>query len=126
MVFPLLQNVDPLVVSLSNHFDIVVKTVYASYYLNGHVPGPIRTMYVEHERVWNGFKENCMHKYKHSRCRPGGLAKNGEADFVSSFNQLIHSMAKDGFDRRYAVQIVPKYMFAITGAHRTATAIALK
>lgn len=126
LFFPLLQNVDPLVVSLSTHFDIVVKTVYASYYLNGHVPGPIRTMYVEHERVWNGFKEGCMHKYKHPRCRPGGLAKNGEADFVSSFNQLIHSMAKNGFDRRYAVQIVPKYMFAITGAHRTATAIALK
>jgi hypothetical protein len=64
---------------LNLRFDIVLKTVYAFFWMNrnGSVPIFVQNMYAQHIQVWNHFFE----------AKP---RKVGELQFLNSFSGIVY------------------------------------
>ena len=101
--------------------------VYAATFIKSKkVPVFTKTMYERHIQVWNNFRESCLtYKYQrrwHYKC----IQKSGPKDFVDAFQSTINSLREDGFDSSKSIIPVTKLFSPWNGAHRIATAIALK
>ena len=108
-------------------FDVLIKTVYAYFYIHyERIPYIVSRAYIEHLRIWNNFKEYCYHIdsqwYDASiNCQD----KANISDFIKSFHDTIDSMRQDGFiygKSRIPVQYDSGLL--LNGAHRIASAIA--
>jgi antitoxin (DNA-binding transcriptional repressor) of toxin-antitoxin stability system len=127
--------INPTSLNLGARFDIIVKSVYARFFLQSlssgssmqAMPGFVRNMYLRHIEVWNAFKEKCKFKGDADwidATKPCVL-KNSGADFEASFSKTIKSINADGFDNTLGLIPVSQTMFNLNGAHRTAVALAL-
>ena len=75
-----------------DRFDLMPKLMYAESFLSGAVSPWARYVYVEHERVLNGLKEDC-HGREGWECQP----KIGAAAFTAAFDQVLLSIQVNGF-----------------------------
>ena len=111
----------------SERFDILIKMVYVYYYtVVKAVPGPILLAYTEHLRVWNGFHENCAKNDKRRfdsfiPCR----GKKTATDFISSFQNTIDNIEKQGFMSNTSQIPLDNTGFVLNGAHRLAASVIL-
>jgi hypothetical protein len=108
------------------HWDIVVKAVYASFFLRHKaVPRNVERAYLKLIEVWSRFKEGCFGEGSaHFKCKD----KVNAADFTNAFHKNINSIAEHGFDASKALVFAARHTnrpgFAQNGAHRTGIAIA--
>ncbi len=113
-----IRVVDPAQASFRHRFDILVKYLYALGHL-GLLPR------------WANVDVSEMYR-RHIHLRTGGLEPGSEREkstvdhYVSSFNALIESVARDGFDPAYPVPVSPKDGLPKNGAHRIAAALAAR
>jgi hypothetical protein len=116
---------------LRNHWDIIVKAVYASAYLSSNkIPEKISETYSKLNFAWGGGHEKCDRAHNPTQLtHPNCVPKNSIRDFETSFRSTIDSMNKNGFDStKGLVPVIPvgNVFFAINGAHRIGAAIATK
>ena len=116
---------------LRNHWDIIVKAVYASAYLSSNkIPEKISQTYSKLNLAWGGGHEKCDRAHNPTQLtHPNCVPKNSIRDFETSFRSTIDSMNKNGFDStKGLVPVIPvgNVFFAINGAHRIGAAIATK
>lgn len=121
------EPVDPTLL-IWGHWDIIVKAVYASFYLRfDAVPIGVERAYLQIIEVWNKFKEGCHGTATHAHGK-NCKAKNSATDFTSAFHRTIKSMDSYGFDASKAIVMGAKHKtrlgFAHNGAHRTGVGIA--
>jgi len=114
-----------------NHWDIIVKAVYASAYLSSNkIPEKISETYSKLNLAWGGGHEKCDQAHNPTQLtHPNCVPKNSIRDFETSFRSTIDSMNKNGFDStKGLVPVIPvgNVFFAINGAHRIGAAIATK
>ena len=123
------KNISPLSVDLANRFDIIVKAVYASEWLeSGKVSDFTTKMYKKHLQVWNNFEEPCTFKGQRDwfdASKPC-VKKTSAQDFIISFHKTIQSLKDNGFDNTRSIVPVTSDLFPLNGAHRIAAAIALR
>ena len=124
---PLSQIVEvpPLDIPLTHRFDIIIKTVYASYALRGVVPSFLRHIYLRHLDVWNGLTEKCFYHASWIDDQHPCTVKEGADMFIQSFDATIRSVSERGWDTSMSVVPLNTHGFPRNGAHRIATAIAL-
>tara|TARA_A100001391_G_scaffold204453_2_gene200228 strand:- start:5284 stop:7224 length:1941 start_codon:yes stop_codon:yes gene_type:complete len=94
-----------------NRFDIAAKTIYAKSILNNNQSDFAKDLYLHHLEVWNGFVEK-------------DPPKDGQKDFLESFEETIQSLKDNGFEESHG-KIPTIKGLAINGAHRIASCIAL-
>ncbi len=90
--------------------DLIIKLLYVMYREAKLQTAYALELYEEHLRVWNGFKE-----YDNPQ-------KNSLNAFLETFNNIIDSMKKGGFDSTYPVPISASGDL-LNGSHRIAAAI---
>ena len=97
---------------IASRFDIIVKIIYAYFYLKNDkiVPQIFQDAYTEHLLVWNHFQED---------------KKNSQTDFIYAFHRVIESIKANGFVSEYGRIPVYANGFPVNGAHRIAAAVAL-
>jgi len=113
---------------VKNRFDVIVKTAYALFLKKEFIPPFVQKMYMRHLQVWNNFREPCTfigEKNWFDATKPC-QKKQTNADFDKSFKELFESISVNGFDYTESAPPVTVSNFALNGAHRIATAIALK
>ena len=118
---------NPSIYLISGRFDIIVKMVYAYFYLNEKIiPDVITAAYLEHLRVWNNFKEKCF-LLRDEWFDAGNKCKEKETsdDFVSSFHDTIDNVRKFGFNPNISRIPVDRYGHVNNGAHRLSAAVVL-
>jgi hypothetical protein len=108
---------NPRSLPLHRRLDIVVKALYARQRLGAFLTrqgADARRLYIQHIHL-----------------RTGGVEPNDEArkrsidDFVSQFDALIDSMAREGFDPSHPVPWSQENGLPLNGAHRIAAALAV-
>ena len=114
---------------IRNHWDIIVKAVYAAAYLSPNgMTKKVSDTYSKLNLAWGGGREKCDKGHNPtSSTHPNCVPKRSIADFIRTFHATIDSMNKNGFDSRMGlVPIIPVSgtYFAINGAHRIGAAIA--
>lgn len=114
---------------IRNHWDIIVKAVYAAAYLSPvPMPQKVSDTYSKLNLAWGGGREKCDKGHNPtSSTHPNCVPKRSIADFIRTFHATIDSMNKNGFDSsKGLVPIIPVSgtYFAINGAHRIGAAIA--
>ena len=123
-----IEQINPLTMQLSKRFDVVVKTVYASFALApSPVPRFVEAMYLRHLKVWNDVKERCTFpgdKGWFDANKPC-TEKANAADFQRSFLSTLKSIRSDGFDTSISLLPLTPDDFPLNGAHRIGAAIAL-
>lgn len=92
-------------------YDLFPKIIYARNYLNNTPSQWYVDLYKDHIGSFNGFWEY-----------PG--VKNTSEQFIMSFNSLIDSMRKNGYDKSSSVTISSNGVLS-TGAHRFCSAYSL-
>lgn len=113
---------------VKNRFDIIVKTVYALFLRNGNIPPFVHKMYRRHLQVWNNFQEPCTFTGAWNwfdTTKPCKKKQTG-VNFEESFEELFRSVSVNGFDYRESAPPVTVSNFALNGAHRISSAIALE
>ncbi|XP_053394324.1 uncharacterized protein LOC123524936 [Mercenaria mercenaria] len=110
----------------SDRFDLIVKMVYAYYYvLENRVPLVIQAAYIEHLRVWNHFKEGCNLRKTWYDAKIACTAKHNSSDFLASFHNTIETIKKYGFNSSMSRIPVDRDGFLNNGAHRTSASVIL-
>jgi hypothetical protein len=95
----------------TRRFDVHIKYLYAKALEDGEDLELFRSIYREHLRVWNGFRE--IHPSKHSF-----------EDFDKSFKAILKSIRKFGFSPRISlVPVSEAGWYPVNGAHRIAAAM---
>ena len=113
-----LQIVDPTRASFRHRFDILVKYLYALGRL-GMLP------------AWCNVDVDSLYR-RHIHLRTGGIEPGSERDknslehYLHDFDQLIASMASDGFDPAHPVPLSSVDGLPHNGAHRIAAALAAR
>ena len=111
----------------SLRFDVIIKLVYAYYYVtHNFVPDVFTNAYREHLNVWNNFKESCRNL--HPNTFDATLScenKSDENDFVLSFHNTIESIREHGFQSGTSQIPTDKNGVIFNGAHRLAAATIL-
>lgn len=101
------------VFDMSPRFDLIFKYLYALSVGEPHsVRRRILSNYIEHIRAFNNFFE-------------ADPPKATESDFVTSFDELIQSIATRGVDPEVSQLLVSDRSELVDGAHRLSTAAAL-
>jgi len=95
----------------NNRFDIPAKYIYAKYRENGYDTSFGEDVYKEHLRVWNGFDEL------------DNPNKKTYEDFKTTFDKILDSISKTGFNSYYGTVPVTSNMMLLNGAHRVAAGI---
>ncbi|XP_045159219.2 uncharacterized protein LOC123524803 [Mercenaria mercenaria] len=111
----------------SERFDLIVKMVYAYFYVyKNKVPKVYTEAYIEHIRVWNNFSENCdgMIKAWFDGNKPCKNKRN-KSDFISSFHRTLKNIKVKGFNSSVSRIPLDKRGFLLNGAHRVAAAVIL-
>lgn len=123
-----IEMVNVSILDTKHRFDIIVKTAYALFLSKQNVPSFVQKMYNRHLQVWNNFKEPCTFIGESDwfdATRPCNK-KQSDVDFHESFKKLYQSVSVNGFDYTKSTPPVTVSHFALNGAHRIATAIALR
>lgn len=98
---------------LSPHrFDVMAKYVYAKHYKNRYDMGWVTEVYREHLRVWGGGVEGDL------------SGKDDFEKYLSSFNNLLKSVEKNGFSEKKGLLPIGKNGIIVDGAHRAAACLA--
>jgi hypothetical protein len=103
-----IKSVDAIELLTPHRFDISAKVFYGKnrkFQCNF-----VDDLYSEHIRVWNNFFEQ----------EP---RKTSKEDFISSFNNLLDSIEKNGFENEKENYIPTKNKSPYNGAHRVASSI---
>jgi len=93
-------------------FDVIIKYLYAKAYRCGYDLKFATNAYREHLKAWGGFVENDL------------TGKDSFEKYLIAFNQLLDSVAADGFDREKSYLPVGEGGIVIDGAHRSAACLA--
>ena len=94
-------------------FDIVLKYLYSNSIVKSYKTDFFREMYMQHLKLWNGFKE-----YNNPK-------KNTFEAFDNEFKSIIKSISDNGFDSNISLIPVEANKFILNGAHRVAACMAL-
>ncbi len=89
-----------------SRIDLIPKILYIRNKEEGIGSNFLKQMYTEHIKSFNDFKED---------------KKTSKEDFVSSFDNLIDSVKKKGYDKKKGIIPVTNELVAGHGAHRIAT-----
>lgn len=92
---------------LPERFDLFAKLYYLRHVSD--CPEQAQTVYATHIITFNPDGKE-----------PGRDDKNGVADFVASFNQLVENLSSSGFDENISVIPVDSQGVILDGAHRVA------
>ena len=93
-------------------FDVIIKYLYAKAYMNSFDLKFATDAYKEHLKVWCGFVEGDL------------TGKDSFEKYLTAFNQLLDSVALDGFDKEKSYLPVGSNGIVIDGSHRAAACIA--
>ena len=108
------NQVNPLDLLTANRFDVMAKYIFAKYRekeINSewHIQ-----LYFEHLKVWNNFNE---------KNRYGEQKKRTEEEFLNSFDTLLDSFKKHGFNQELSKLWVDSKGNLINGSHRLAVCL---
>ena len=95
-----------------NRIDVVAKIIYCEYFLNITPSSFNRLFYYLHLKKWNNFKVKDSNKKNFS-------------DFEKSFQKIILSIKKKGFDKNKTIIPIDEKNNIIDGSHRVAASIVL-
>ena len=90
-------------------FDLIAKYLYVKYKELNIKSDFAKKLYLEHIKVFNGFFEN------------DGSGKIGEEAFLKSFDDLISSIKREGFDINSIIPLSQGVL--LDGAHRVAVSM---
>lgn len=108
------NQVNPLDLLTANRFDVMAKYIFAKYrekeiHSEWHIH-----LYLEHLKVWNNFSE---------KNRYGGQKKRTAEQFLNSFDTLLDSIKKHGFNQELSKLWVDSKGNLINGSHRLAACL---
>jgi len=106
-----ISKIDSLKLLNKNRFDVVAKYIYAKSVKNNLALNWSKLLYKEHIRALNSFHESSNNK-------------KSFGDFLSSFNELVRSIEKNGFDENKSLLPVGDNLNPINGAHRLGASLA--
>src|SRR5690606_22869506 len=95
-----------------DRLDVMAKLIYARARRAGVATDWSRSVYREHLRVWNGFREE------------DGSGKRGFAAYREAFDRLLDAFARGGFDPSLGLVPASRNGVILDGAHRLAAALA--
>lgn len=93
-------------------FDVMAKYIYAKHYRNRYDLEWAKEVYREHLRVWGDFVEVDL------------SGKDNFGKYIESFNKLLDSFDKNGFDENISLLPVGDNGIIIDGSHRVAACLA--
>jgi glycosyltransferase involved in cell wall biosynthesis len=103
----------PLELVTPYRFDLIIKYLYADSIIKNYKTDFFKSIYKEHLRIWNGFKE-----YDNPN-------KNTFESFDKEFKLIIESLKKTGFDSDISLIPIVENKYMVNGAHRVGAALAL-
>ena len=123
--------IDPTTLIIGYRFDIIMKTLFAIYKSeepNRKVPKFVEQAYLRHIEVWNKFQELCKFAGDEDwvDAKKPCIKKTKPEDFIQNFESLLSDIMNEGFDNSKSLVPISKANFPLNGAHRVATALALK
>ena len=104
--------IEPEKLLVNARFDVMAKYLYARSKLNGYETDWHEKLYREHIGKWNNFYE-------------GEPLKIGFDGFRDSFDQLIASLSKKGFEQHFEPVPINSRGVIVNGSHRVGTCLAL-
>ena len=107
------KNQDPSILLNHHRMDVVIKIIYAEYYLGITQTNLNRVLYYYHLKKLNNFKGK-------------DTDKNTFIDYEISFQNTIDSIKTKGFDSNKTIIPVDKLNRIIDGSHRLGASIVLK
>ena len=105
------MKIDSAVFLNSSRFDILAKYIYAKLFLQKRETNYGKEIYYNHLKVWN----DCQH----------GDGKNGFNEYLKSFNDLLSSIKKEGFDPEKSKVNTTSDFRLLNGGHRVAACLFL-
>lgn len=107
------KNQDPTLLLTHLRFDVIIKIIYAEFYLGITKTKFNRILYYIHLKRLNNFKGKDSKKYNFK-------------DYEKSFQILLDSIKERGFDSEITILPVDKYNKIIDGSHRLSASIVLR
>jgi hypothetical protein len=114
-----MNNIDSLTLVSWNRWDILIKKIYAYYFLlyNNNPPKWIIDLYYDHIAVLNGgIEEQTMFQTNN---------KKNINEFINSFNNLIINIKNNGYDIKYPIPLT-RNKTPLNGGHRIAIGAVMK
>ena len=103
------MTVSPLTFLHSSRFDIPAKYIYAKFLEEGYDSSFGKDLYLSHLKVWN----DCKH----------GDGKDGAAEYIDSFKEILSSIKENGFDPAKSFIAVTEDYKLLNGGHRVAACL---
>ncbi|MGB8468155.1 MAG: hypothetical protein WCE21_04050 [Candidatus Babeliales bacterium] len=107
-----------------NRFDVMAKYLYARHRAWGVHDAWALEVYREHLAVWNNFIERVPAPHLPiAQCAQQYIQKTGFKEFLDSFNALLDTVEKEGFNTQKSVIPVDENFVLMDGGHRTAAGL---
>ncbi len=106
------KNLDPKTLVTADRFDLIAKYIYALFWKSKIESDWGTRLYCNHIRAFNSYEER------------DGSNKIGKNAFLSSFDDLLESIAKNGFSDDFSLVPISSEGVLIDGAHRIAACLA--
>ena len=110
--FKIYSQVEPNLLLSHTRIDVVIKIIYAEYFLGYTKTKLNKIIYYLHLKRWNNFKAKDNNKSSYQ-------------DYITTFHNVLNSI-KDGFDSSTSLIPIDYENNIIDGSHRLGSAIVLK